>query len=81
MGAGIRIYSALVSFFAGALRRDVRYFVRLRGGKRYLVAEQVSDILQVVVDHRRTLQTESPRDDVDVIWEAHRAQHLWPEDT
>eukprot|EP00665_Eupelagonemidae_sp_cell47_P011023 gene11024-biopygen4265 len=45
----------------------------------HLVAEQVPDVVDPVEDHRRPLHAEPPGDDVDVLRQAHRLEHLRPE--
>lgn len=42
--------------------------------------EQVPDVFQVVVDHRWPLETEAPRDNIDVVGQAHGTQHFGAED-
>lgn len=45
-----------------------------------LVPEQVADVLDAVLDHGRPLQRQAPRNDAHAVRQAHRPQHLWPED-
>lgn len=44
-----------------------------------LVSEQVSDVVDVVVDHSRSFQTETPSNNTDIRVEAHRLEHFWAE--
>jgi len=51
-----------------------------RVGARHLqvdaVAKERADVLELVLDHRRTLEREAPRDHGHFLGEAHRAEHL-----
>lgn len=55
---------------------NVAYLVLLGGGEADLVPEQVPDVVDPVVDHRRSFQTESPGDHAHVFRQAHGPQHL-----
>ena len=43
------------------------------------MAEKVADVLDLVLDHGRSLQGQTPGDDSNVLRETHGPQHLWPE--
>ena len=45
------------------------------------MAEEVSNVVDPVVDHGGALKRETPGDDADILREAHRTEHLWTEDT
>ena len=48
---------------------------------RHFAAEKLTDILNVVVDHRWSLKTQTPRDHRHVLWQAHWFKHLRAEDS
>lgn len=41
--------------------------------------EQFLDAADVVLDHCRSLQSKPPRNHIHILWEAHRSEHLRPE--
>ena len=43
------------------------------------MAEELMDVVDSVLDHRRALEGQAPRDRGDVLVEAHRLKHLGPE--
>ena len=45
------------------------------------MAEEVSNVIDPVVDHCGALKRESPGDNADIFGEAHWTEHLWTEDT
>ena len=46
-----------------------------------LVTEQVSNVVDIVLNHGRSLQTETPGNNADIGVEAHRLEHFRAEDT
>lgn len=46
-----------------------------------LVAKEISDILNLVLDHSGSLEAQAPSDHSHVLWEAHWSQHLGSEHT
>lgn len=60
---------------------NVAKSVLLNGGDANLVAEQISNVVDAVVDHGGSLQAESPGDNAHIFWQAHRPQHFWPENS
>jgi hypothetical protein len=45
------------------------------------VTEEISDVLDVVVNHRRSFKTETPSNNADIFGKSHRSQHLRSEYT
>lgn len=42
-----------------------------------LVAKQVANVADAVLDHGRTLERQTPGDDAHILGQSHRAQHFW----
>jgi len=74
----ISLNQSFLSLFSG---HDVAYFVVLGGSQTDLVAEQVSNVREVVVDHCGTLKTESPSNYINIFWQAHGTKHLRSENS
>ena len=47
----------------------------------YLMSEQITNVINVVVDHSWSFKTQTPRNDRDILGQAHWLQHLRTEDT
>ena len=45
------------------------------------MAEEVSNVVDPVVDHGGALKRETPGDYAHILGEPHRTEHLWTEDT
>mmetsp|Transcript_12918 Transcript_12918/g.28814 ORF Transcript_12918/g.28814 Transcript_12918/m.28814 type:complete len:337 (+) Transcript_12918:133-1143(+) len=50
-------------------------------GHFYLVSKEITNVVDTVLDHGGTLQRQPPCDHPDVLWQAHRSQHLGTEHT
>ena len=59
---------------------DVADWILLGCCDVHLVSEEFADVVDTVVDHSWTLQTETPGDHRHVLREAHRLKHLRTED-
>merc|ERR1719253_2330755 len=69
--------------------RHGRRAVALKSGERVLAelvhvhaaAEELGDLTDAVLDHRRPLHADPPSEDLDVVGKAHGHEHLRTEDT
>jgi len=60
---------------------NVADWVLFSGCNVYLVPEEIPNVLNAVVDHSGSLETQSPGDDRHILGQAHRLEHLWAEHT
>lgn len=62
----------LIESANGVILNDVQLDLR---------SEQIPNMLDTIDQHRLTLETETPRDHTNILWKAHRSQHLWTKHT
>ena len=60
---------------------DTTKRIRLNHSKVNLMTNQVTNVVNVVLDHGRPFQTQTPSNDTDTRRKSHRLKHLRPKDT